>query len=848
MSGRKYFCLCEANCKFETMSKEQIIAALAEATPYADVEDDCLHLLLDGEVAVDEDAAPGGERFSYAGENARTANSQTLGEAKGLEQMGVDAETIRQETGWFRGKDGKWRFEVDDSTTQVADNRINYMTLGELLPGAEIFKAYPNLEDVSVTFQSLEPGVNASYDSRFDTIDVDYKLKSDPDAVRAAVLHEIQHVVQRWEGFSKGTNIRAWERKIREGFDSRKATDIREAAEAERKLEQFRAEDPDLYRDMMELDAMAPDLPRGAMNWDTLEQIEEDPPEWQAYDARRDELEEIYGDRMWDFNSALYDLQRINKRAPRTAEELYWDTAGEIEARNVAARRNLTATQRKKTPPILGGENTVFAEGDGRSNQDRKTVQAVITGNYQKTVDQVLNMQNTRQNHVIIGYTPSIYEKMGMPSLPFVIGTGHIYSAAKTETEAKQDGNYHKSVNYHGLGDRIIKNIYEKLKDPVMIIASKDVSKNAAPMRSTHSIVAIVDVGNAQKSLLLPVEITAERTVDGVRMDVNALSSVYEKTVTNLVTEAIAQENSGEIGVFYAKKEALTLPGAGVQFPVLLQQSIASNGIVHRFPEKVNMNIQNATQSQQFKRWFGDWQNSPENASKVVDPDGTPLVMYHGTKTENGNFFVFDETKAIKKGGLGFKALGKGNYFTAQKLDGTERYGSRVISAYLDIKNPFVYNGGNSFKEQAANRLGVDSNISYDDLQKEMRRQGYDGVIQYDNNGAVAIAVTFDSNQIKSATDNVGTFDATNPDIRYSVDDGADPSEDDFAQVQAALKGKSRDWAENYLRNELGEEGYERYRKWEKQQAEQKKQSGQWNEICLRTRFKIKIKKCKNRY
>ena len=225
-----------------------------------------------------------------------------------------------------------------------------------------------------------------------------------------------------------------------------------------------------------------------------------------------------------------------------------------------------------------------------------------------------------------------------MPSLPFVIGTGHVYSSAKTEAEAKLDGNYRKGINYHGLGANVVKNIYEALKDPVMIIASKDVNKNATPMRSTHSVVAIVDVGNSSKSLLLPVEITAERSVNGARMDVNALSSVYEKTVSNLVNEAIALENSGEVGIYYAKKEALTLPGAGVQFPVQLQQSIASNSIIHRFSEKVNMNISDATQSQQFKRWFGDWQNHPENASKVVNADGTPKVVYHGT---NATFNVF---------------------------------------------------------------------------------------------------------------------------------------------------------------------------------------------------------------
>ena len=138
-------------------------------------------------------------------------------------------------------------------------------------------------------------------------------------------------------------------------------------------------------------------------------------------------------------------------------------------------------------------------------------------------------------------------------------------------------------------------------------------------MRSTHSVVAIVDIGTAKKSLLVPIEITAERTVNGEQMDVNTISSVYEKSVKSLVAEAIAQENAGDIGVYYAKKEALTLPAAGVQFPVRLQQSIASSSIVHRFSEKVNMKISVNIQSQQFKRWFGDWQNDPAHASKVVN-------------------------------------------------------------------------------------------------------------------------------------------------------------------------------------------------------------------------------------
>ena len=107
--------------------------------------------------------------------------------------------------------------------------------------------------------------------------------------------------------------------------------------------------------------------------------------------------------------------------------------------------------------------------------------------------------------------------------------------------------------------------------------------------------------------------------------------------------QAIALETAGDIGVYYAKKEALNLIGAGVRFPVQLQGMIAPNPIVRSFDEKVNRKISDVTQSLQFKRWFGDWQNHPETiAPELLNADGTPKVFYHGAK-KNGGFTVFKD-------------------------------------------------------------------------------------------------------------------------------------------------------------------------------------------------------------
>ena len=74
-----------------------------------------------------------------------------------------------------------------------------------------------------------------------------------------------------------------------------------------------------------------------------------------------------------------------------------------------------------------------------------------------------------------------------------------------------------------------------------------------------------------------------------------------------------------------------------------------------------------------FKSWFGDWENSPENSSKVVDENGEPLVVYHGS---NENFFEF------KNRLFGYR----GFYFTDKKSV-ARSYGSNVRQFFLNSKD-----------------------------------------------------------------------------------------------------------------------------------------------------------------
>lgn len=145
-------------------------------------------------------------------------------------------------------------------------------------------------------------------------------------------------------------------------------------------------------------------------------------------------------------------------------------------------------------------------------------------------------------------------------------------------------------------------------------------------------------------------------------------------------------------------------------------------------------------------RWFGD--------SKVVDDQGQPLVVYHGTMRD---FNVFEDGKSWHSG--------VGHYFTpdpkyaAQYTNRAEDGGSElqpggnVMPVYLKIERPYVISPKNR-----------GSSMHFTPEQRDaLIAQGYDGVI----NERAKEYVVFRPEQIKSALGNQGSYDPTNPDIRF---------------------------------------------------------------------------------
>ncbi len=174
-----------------------------------------------------------------------------------------------------------------------------------------------------------------------------------------------------------------------------------------------------------------------------------------------------------------------------------------------------------------------------------------------------------------------------------------------------------------------------------------------------------------------------------------------------------------------------------------------------------------------FKNWFGDWEKDPQNASKVVDENGEPRVVYHGTY---GDFTVFDKAKIGSATDYGI--WGRGFYFT--NMENTP-YGNKKLALFLNIRNPFIFNDYKS-AEEIGDYLNIwDGNFHEDDrfgifrpyatgaaqIADSAQERGHDGLIAVLGKWTEYIA--FEPNQIKSSTNNRGTFDPKNPDITFSI-------------------------------------------------------------------------------
>lgn len=255
-----------------------------------------------------------GDLGMFAGRGARTADQGKLAQAERMAADGAPREAIWNETGWFQGVDGKWRFEIDDSGQRLLKTQDELATLGRPIPSDMVFKhnalheAYPKLGETPWYFTpELESGGGSFDPVRGIRIGSQSGFAHGKSGLGGMTLHEQQHAIQELEGFGRGGSRDFGLPKEAVQREAQRAYEIKLARDSAG----IRTEDDEI------LEALGLASPKLTKPWNEMTPREQ--LEW--YDAGRGRA--------------------------------YNALSGETEARAVQSRMNLTPEERASRPPWL---------------------------------------------------------------------------------------------------------------------------------------------------------------------------------------------------------------------------------------------------------------------------------------------------------------------------------------------------------------------------------------------------------------------------------------------------------------------------------------------------------------
>ena len=176
-------------------------------------------------------------------------------------------------------------------------------------------------------------------------------------------------------------------------------------------------------------------------------------------------------------------------------------------------------------------------------------------------------------------------------------------------------------------------------------------------------------------------------------------------------------------------------------------------------PSNLNERQWVQVRTQAFKDWFGDWENDPENASQVVDENGEPKVMYHSTNLEWVNkgepFWEFYEDSHFGTKGQALERM-------------PAKSGVKLYEVFLNIRNA-------QRRADADPEYLEEEDMTMSEYWEQCARRskynGYDGIVylnEYEDKDHPADSwIAFNPEQVKSAQENIGTYDPADPDIRH---------------------------------------------------------------------------------
>ena len=291
----------------------------------------------------------GGEKGAAEADKAeeQTIRMDNLDVAKQMEEAKKDAKVIKMATGWEKGVDGKWRYEMPDAkikdmkdigggniVKRFDDDMLwNDGKLADVIDAPGLFEAYPQLKDVRIDTDAIMNDMpsNGVYNAKTNTI----TIHADELKYMNSILnHEIQHAIQYIEGFAKGGSPEQMEKEFKAAQDEWKARAY--AHELEEKAKEMGGEynqsevEKALVEEYKDLD-MSDELPDKETRIKGFN-----------YFARG------YADRSMDDAIKRFRLNE-STRSDFDSYKEYLKLAGEVESRNVEKRLGMTDEERRNS-------------------------------------------------------------------------------------------------------------------------------------------------------------------------------------------------------------------------------------------------------------------------------------------------------------------------------------------------------------------------------------------------------------------------------------------------------------------------------------------------------------------
>lgn len=191
------------------------------------------------------------------------------------------------------------------------------------------------------------------------------------DKAKSVLMHEVQHLIQAHEGFAGGSSDTYWYNRLLKQYRS-------EAETAREKFLKLRIEAaPELQQAMYDMEDT---LNRLDVSTSSIARAYDNAAKYAKSDSQRDIL--------WDYTQAYSKLSDFYKNGRRYAGDMYTNTAGEIEARDVSSRLEMTAEQRRETRPDIDRQRVYFSEKNAGSNSRRnRGTERDSTIRYALTID-----------------------------------------------------------------------------------------------------------------------------------------------------------------------------------------------------------------------------------------------------------------------------------------------------------------------------------------------------------------------------------------------------------------------------------------------------------------------------